>query len=396
MSTVSQGSRARPPSCYDVIVVGGGPSGSTCALFAAREGLSVLLVDKETFPRDKLCGDVVPGACFAILEELGLVDAVMAQPLCRVNEQIFHTEDQTLQPPSSGDYGGLIQRRIFFDNVLFQAAKRRVHTEEGFLVTQVRVEDDRVVGVRGRGTAGVLRDLNARVVVGADGAGSVIARKLGLQLPRSGRGAVASRVYYRDLPVCPSRLEFHLLSDCLPGYFWIFPSDSQRANVGVGLFRKAGAKSVLKAIHRRLERSSHLAHRFAEAVPLGDVRGWYLPIADPARTIHGKGFLLTGDAAGLIDSFWGHGIDTAMLSGKLAAEVLAKACRSEDVGDEALAEYPRALWNLLGKSFAFGDTLHGAMEIPPLTFPLRSRLEILNASLFSGKGRIEGRARSRA
>jgi geranylgeranyl reductase family protein len=374
---------------YDAIVVGGGPAGSTFALCAARHGLNVLLVDKERFPRDKLCGDVLPGPCFPVLEDLGLVDRVMALPSRRVSEQVFFTEDQCLRPRSSGNYGGLVVRRALFDDLLFGAAKERVATREGFCVSELLFDGERVSGVRGAQGGDQPSDFTAQVVVGADGAGSVVARRLGLHTSSSGPGAVATRLYYRDLPHRPDTLEFHFLPECVPGYFWIFPVDGDVANVGLGLFR--GTKGPLKGLHRKIERTGVLGERFHAATPLSALRGWYLPIAGERRTVHGDGFLLTGDAAGLVDPFLGHGIDTAMLSGRLAADVLAETILEGDLGAPSLARYPERLWALLGDGFAFSDALHRAMESPPLSFPYSSRLEILNTHFLGGAGELAKR-----
>ncbi|MBW4553467.1 MAG: hypothetical protein KME35_20485 [Aphanocapsa sp. GSE-SYN-MK-11-07L] len=104
--------------------------------------------------------------------------------------------------------------------------------------------------------------------------------------------------------------------------------------------------------------------------------------------MHGNGFILVGDAAGLIDPFWGDGIDTAMISGKIAGEILAEVCRGSDYSAAALQKYADTVWSHLGSKFKFNNMFRQRLESPPLVFPFMTRMEMFNKLYFQGAGTL--------
>src|SRR5438067_6794084 len=153
---------------YDVIVVGAGPGGSTCATFLAKDGHRVLLLDKATIPRDKVFGDAISGKSATVLREMGIVDLVEAQPHAIAEGVVFSgTRGDVVQIPFPKDIDptgiknskkynyvtpGYVARREVYDNVLFQHAKsqKSVDTIEGIDVADVLSDGGRVVGVRAK------------------------------------------------------------------------------------------------------------------------------------------------------------------------------------------------------------------------------------------------------
>lgn len=162
--------------------------------------------------------------------------------------------------------------------------------------------------------------------------------------------------------------------------------------VSAGAHKNKGIS--LPPLHRQLTQSPMLNKRFEKAELIGDTQAWYLPLASVRRTMHGDGFILAGDAAGLIDPFRGDGIDTAMISGKIAGEILAEVCSGSNYSAEALQKYADAVWSRLGSKFKFNYLFRQRFESPPIVFPFLTRLEIFNKFYFQGAGKSKRLAQS--
>ncbi len=341
---------ARP--AYDVVIVGGGPAGATTALYAARAGLKVLLLDKRRFPRDKICGDAIARKAVGYLRDLGLIDAFELVPHEPIGAAVLGSPDGTnlfvdLNPERTPDQPHMVCRREIFDNVLWDAAARTCETWQEANVTDLIRSGDTVVGVRVLHNART-RDVFARAVVGADGFNSIVSRKLD-SYRHSSKWWVATRAYYRNLDVAPQTVEVHYVKDSLPGFLWIFPTGDGIANVGLGMVhgRMKAQGERLRFVHERVVASPRFRDRFERADQVGDIHGWNLPTPDFSRTIAGRGFLMVGDAAGLVDPFSGEGIGNAMCAAHVAAQVIAEkaaatAASTANVLD--LSDYPRRMW----------------------------------------------------
>lgn len=340
---------------FDAVIVGGGPAGATAALYAERLGLKVLIVDKKRFPRDKICGDAISGKSIVYLKELGLIDELLESPQAIVDSVLFSSPNESsvkvgFAPPlDDGVARGYVCRREVFDNILFQAAKKRVETHEEFTVTELLEKDGQVYGVRGRNADREEKEYTAKVVVGADGFSSMVARKVGVYDHDPRHHMVATRAYYTGVTGLSTSIELHFVKDVLPGYFWIFPLDNGMANVGLGMIhhhlKKKGVR--LRYAHIAATESPFFRERFKDATLIGDIQGWNLPAGSKKRTVHGNGWILLGDAAGLIDAFTGEGIGNAMCSGKVAAEALARIAAGSDYSSAATDLYRQQLWKTL-------------------------------------------------
>ncbi len=336
---------------YDVIVVGGGPGGSSTSLFCAKKGLKVLLIDKATFPRDKVCGDGVSGKSVRVLRELDLIKDIESNEHAKMNGVIFSSpkgDVLEVEAPKKDtkEPAGYVVRRYVLDNLIFQKAKshKNVDVMEGTPVIDVLKENGKVVGVVVN-SKGNKEEIRANVVVGADGASSIIATKVGAEKIEEEHHVIAVRTYYEGVEGMKDKIELHFIDEVLPGYFWIFPLPNKRANVGVGMLTKELRrkkvdlkKAVEKAINSKL-----LRERFKNAKPLGELKGWSLPLGSKRRRGYGNGYLLVGDAASLIDPFTGEGIGNALLSGKLASIVIEKAYSLGDFSENVLKEYDELL-----------------------------------------------------
>lgn len=367
---------ARPEN-YDVIVVGGGPGGSTTASYLSRHGLTTLLLDKARFPRDKTCGDAISGKSISVLRELGLHEWVEREPHGLANGVVFSSPKghvvripfpKKLDPARMKDQRehryinpGYVVRREVYDNVLFQFAKKQEHvtTLEEFQVTDLLWSDGKVAGVKGKAKDGSERSFEAKVVVGADGALSKVAEKTAsydFLHKHHDHWIGAFRIYYKGIKDLTDNIEIHFIQDLLPGYFWIFPLENGWANVGAGMVEtdlqrpgKNGQKPNMRKItYDTIANHPMFKERFAGAEEVeGSFRGWQLPCGSERRQLSGNEFLLVGDAGGLIDPFSGEGIGNAMVSGKYAAQTITEAFQADDFSAGFFKRYDQRVWDAL-------------------------------------------------
>jgi menaquinone-9 beta-reductase len=360
---------------YDLIIVGAGPSGSSATLYAKRAGLSTLLLDKAQFPRDKICGDALGGKAVAILRELDLLEKIKELPGVLVRNIVFgspnHVEAKIeLDRARRRDFvTGFVIRRAVFDDFLFQHA-REAATDciQGFTVDDVILDNKTAVGVRGRDATGAVREFFGRIIVGADGYRSSVAQSLGLYSIDPKHWIFALRRYYKGVKGLTDRIELHYVADCMPGYFWIFPLENGLANIGIGMIVKDmnEKKRNLVRVLDEVIQSRYFASRFAGAEPIEKAVGWHLPVGSKRRRCHGSGYLLLGDAAGLIDPFTGEGIANAMYSARKAVEIARLALAENDVSEPSLSRYDTQIWDEIGDELAVSTKLQRIARFKPL------------------------------
>jgi menaquinone-9 beta-reductase len=336
---------------YDIAIIGAGPAGATCALALRGAGLKVALLDQAQFPRDKTCGDAIPALCGKVLRQLdpGFEAALRAFPAaveiasCQViapNGKSFQYDFQTR---------GWCSPRLDFDSFLVQLVQ--AHTDTTLLTGR------RVTAISGTAGDWVLHsssgDLQARLIVGADGANGYCARHLAQQEMHPDHHCAAVRGYYTGVAgLLPDRMEIHLPKGYLPGYLWIFPVGEGRANVGYGMLSSEIARrkiALRKALPEMLTQVPALAARFQHAQLQGTIQGFGLPLGARRLPLSGAGFLLCGDAAALIEPATGEGIGNAMLSGQYAAELLVQACQADRFDAAFLAAYDHRVYGRLWK-----------------------------------------------
>ncbi|OJF09647.1 NAD(P)/FAD-dependent oxidoreductase [Couchioplanes caeruleus] len=305
---------------YDVAIVGAGPAGSAAALAARRAGASVVLLDRADFPRDKPCGDGIAAEALDVLADLGVTGVTDGRPPVADLRLVAPGGTEVARPLPRPAY--TVPRRIF-DARLVAAAVRAGAELRRHTVRAIR-----------RVPSGVVLDdrIEAGVVIGADGAGSVVRRALGHPANPHGHLAIAIRGY------APSDGAEQLIRTTRarwPAYAWSFPLGDGTANVGYGEVLRGTSVSRAYLLGRLVELLPGTA-------PTG-LRAHHLPLSThrppPAR----GPVLLAGDALSLINPFTGEGIFYAVLSGTLAGTAAAGG------PERAAARYTRALRARLGR-----------------------------------------------
>lgn len=340
-----------PRTDYDIIIAGAGPAGTTCALALRNSGLRVALIDKASFPRDKVCGDAIPGRAVRTLYKLGpeFESSFKALPLKLVTKNTsLYYNGRNLSFTWVGE--AYTCTRLTFDDFLFSEAANKSNAEilTGAEIRNVRRENDITIATMRDG-----RTLSCRLFVGADGANSVTARQLtGREIDRNNHvGSV--RAYYTNVStVNPHTTEVYFLKEFLPSYLWIFPLPGNRANVGFGMLSSEIARRNLdlkKLFHEFIARSPEVAAKLQGAIMDGPLAGFGLPLGGKSLPISGEGYLLAGDAASVIDPMSGDGIGNAMLSGRLAAEQAMQCFREENFSAAFMRTYDRHVRVSIGK-----------------------------------------------
>ncbi len=351
----------------DVTVVGAGPSGAVAATILAQLGYDVLLLDRKDFPRDKICGDAVPASGIELLFRLGLQETFQAA----VGQGNFYPVKQMLLVSPKGrellapfaeradGIDSYITPRLQFDAMIQQHA---VASGATFQVAQVKgpiVENGQVVGVEAK-VNGRFQAIRSKVVVGADGATSVIARHLRHtddQYEDKHR-AIAIRAYLDDMAEIPQTVEFYLYDGILPGYAWIFPIGEKKVNIGLGirldLFRKQEKK--LDQMLTEFMEFPAIKKRVLNGGQLKNQATWQLNFGSKQHKEYTfDGALLVGDAAGFINPLTGGGIHNGMISGELAAKTIHEALSAGNTSRQQLKIYETrchdAMWESMKTSY---------------------------------------------
>jgi geranylgeranyl reductase family protein len=337
----------------DVLVVGAGPSGSSCAYWLAKEGYDVVLVERKAFPREKTCGDGLTPRSVRQLQDMGLGSELSA---ChRYDGLRSHGFGRTLElpwPPVNGlpRHGYVVTRKDLDAMVATNAAKAGATMFEHTEAVEPLREAGALRGARviAKGEDGYSGTIKAQYVVVADGANSRFGWALGNQRNRAYPQGMALRGYWasprHDEPWIDSWLDLRDESGkAMPGYGWIFPLGDGRVNVGVGLlttssiWKGANTAQMLESFCRFVPKSWDLRPETS----LGPATGGRLPMGLCVGPRSGATHLVVGDASGMINPFNGEGISYGYESGRLAADVLHEALSSGDAG--ALRQYEERL-----------------------------------------------------
>jgi geranylgeranyl reductase family protein len=350
---------------WDVIIVGAGPAGSAAAIDLARSGWSVLLLDKAFFPRDKVCGDMISPPSQRALLMLGCLpaaEAALPGGLHHVSTGAFYLDGEKLMtgrvPKVRGltDYGVVLPRMVFDEIVFRQAQAAGAESVERCEVKELEIDASGVsVSVQREGKPCTFR---GRLVIGADGAHSLVSRALNSGSNKSKNISFALRAYFEGVSGDSAQVDILFSKAFFPGYAWIFPLGEGRANVGMGMVMDPNSRERANLRERFaywLEHDPAAKARLHDARLVGRIVGWPLNTYSSARRRYGQRVLLIGDAASLVDPINGEGIHTALESAQIAAGVADEALRAGDLSETFLARYERRWRAAFGLDLRLAD-----------------------------------------
>ncbi|MAZ61386.1 MAG: hypothetical protein CMG50_04330 [Candidatus Marinimicrobia bacterium] len=351
---------------YDAIIVGGGPAGSCAALYANKIGLKTIILEKSRFPRDKVCGDALSGKVVRYMKELEILNEVSKLEGSTINTITFGSPNhKQFNVYLTNRYNkniikeGYAIKRSIFDNFLFNKANQLTDTKLGFKVNKILYNNKKIIGVEGLNNNNNKEKIYAPIILGCDGANSTIAKKLGLYTDLQKNSAMAIRCYYKNVKNLKNQIELHFVDEVLPGYFWLFPVGKNTANIGIGLSKEQAKKDTrkLSTILDDVTNSNFFRKRFKDSKKIDSPKSWVLPLGRVKRINYGDGFMLLGDAAGLIDPFTGEGIGNAMASAKFAIKIASKCLEKNDFSSKLTSEYNKILWTKLGSELKTSSRL---------------------------------------
>jgi len=315
---------------YDVIIAGGGPAGSIAAEKASRGGLDVLMLEKATYPRSKICGG---GVSQKALDVIGGIDKEL------IEREAFGAR---IFLPDYRNFAGMLDDRVAvmtrrenLDHWLAnRAGDRGAAIHDGEAVKDVVFNKDYVEVVTSK------NQYRSRMIIGSDGVNSTVARRSGIRtrwgdyIGRCLEAEVKLGETGVDECVGGRLVEFYFIGD--RGYGWIFPK-RDRISIGIGEF--APRVNDLKGSFSRFVRDVSVQKNIDIEGRISGINSYRIPAGGFERKIHGDRVLLAGDAAGFVDPFLGEGIYYALKSGEIAAGVAACAVENDDFSERFLQEY---------------------------------------------------------
>ncbi|MCX6211254.1 MAG: NAD(P)/FAD-dependent oxidoreductase [Bacteroidetes bacterium] len=347
-----------------ICIIGAGPAGATTSLFLSKMKIPHVIIDAAEFPRDKVCGDGLDLKVMRVLNNLepGLVEReilnnenfTQSNSVCiHINEKKKAVLKYTPKLNESIFPFFFFSKRNYFDNFLvkkinptyatfLQGTKAEKITWNGSESTIIAKNNNTQI------------EIQAQLLVGADGDHSVVLRSLGERQISRDNYAGGLRQYWKGISdMEDNHLEIYLPKSLPLAYLWIFPLPNGEANVGCGL-----QSTLIKKNHINLKdllndiitNDAVLKDRFKNAIPLETPQGWGLPLASLKRKIAGNGWLLTGDAGSLIYPTTGEGIGPAMMSGYIAAYFIKEAVAKNNFTEESFTNYEREIYKRLNDS----------------------------------------------
>jgi geranylgeranyl reductase family protein len=360
----------------EICIIGAGPAGVMAALRLGKEGISHVIIDKDSFPREKICGDALSGKVPHIIKRLSpeILERFETQckPLHSFGIRFVAPGDYTFDVPFIYNYNpdvhpipGYTVKRDVFDSFMLEEVKNQPKSTllTECIVSEVKRNENGFLISSSQG------EISARILIDASGTSSKFSISYHKPEPQPKKTALAVRTYYTGvIDMHPQNyIELYFLSEVLPGYLWVFPLPDGMVNVGIGIRKDVVLKKRINlsvVMDKMLSEHPILAPRFKNAVKQSKPAAYRLPLGNPRFRISGDHYMLAGDAAHLIDPLTGEGVGNALYSGYIAAEQ-AISCLAENRYDEAFMKaYDKRIKRVLGTEMTISGNIQKMLKYP--------------------------------
>src|SRR5215813_5998857 len=339
--------RANSSIDADVAIAGAGPAGAAIACHFSRAGFRVVMIEQRRFPRDKVCGDFVGPAALQELDQLGILSERSVANATRIRSGALYINGEKIAdrpfPHIGGlrDYGLCVPRVVLDEAIVNAAVVAGASLIEGARVLTYEEDTTGVTIFYKRATS--QKRVRTRLLIGADGSSSLVSRTLRAAKPRRRDLIVAVRAYFEGVEGRQDQADIYLNARCFPGYYWLFPTGTNTANVGVGMPLEVCAgieeRQLGRLLSQLIESDPAIGRRLVNARLSHRTAGWPLAIFNPRLPIIADRVALIGDAAGFINPLSGEGIQYALRSARWCSEALRDVLSGDKLAALELRPY---------------------------------------------------------
>ena len=358
---------------YDIIVVGAGPAGSMAARFAAEQGVSVLMLEKDR--------DVgYPVRCGEAISKAGIEEFIASDEkwiAAKISKFSLNAPDGSEVIVEFGDAGYVLERRIFDYELARTAAEADVDILTRAYVNGLLFDNGIVSGVKYEYN-GEQKEVKSKIVIAADGVESRVGRWAGLKTHIDFRDMESAvQITAANIPVDQNTLYFYFGKDVAPnGYFWVFPKGNKKANIGLGVSGLIGKKKSAQSFL-----DDFMNKHYPHAPVLTKIAGG-VPCSITLDKISAPGIMLVGDAARQVNPLSGGGIASGMIGGKIAGTIAGEAIKQNKL--DHILTYDKAWHERLGKRhetfnrikegiYNFSDEKFNSIAHSVLKIPIKKR-----------------------